>query len=215
MAARLNPVSDEIIDRFVQACHRVGQRGLARCSTGNLSLRVGDDRMLVTASGSWMEQLSPDDITLCRINDGALLQGKKPSIEVGFHSGILKSRPDVNVVLHYQSPCATTLACQGLKNLNYFVISEIPFHIGPVATIPFLLPGTKELAQAVTDAMRDHDLVMMSNHGQTTVACDVDHAIQNAEFFEMACEIILRSGDRLETLPEEAVRALLEARSPA
>ena len=63
--------------------------------------------------------------------------------------------------------------------------------------------------------MRDHDLVMMSNHGQTTVACDVDHAIQNAEFFEMACEIILRSGDRLETLPEEAVRALLEARSPA
>jgi ribulose-5-phosphate 4-epimerase/fuculose-1-phosphate aldolase len=205
-------IPKEIVEGFVEACHRVGRNGLARCSTGNLSMRLDNDRMLITASGSWMERLTPDDISLCQIADGSLIEGKKPSIEIGFHVGILQSRPDVNVVLHFQSTCATTLTCQALKPLNFFVISEIPFYIGPVATISFFLPGTKELAQAVTDAMRDHDLVMMGNHGQTTVACDVDHAIQNAVFFELACEILLRSGDRLVPLPEPEVRSLLSAR---
>jgi ribulose-5-phosphate 4-epimerase/fuculose-1-phosphate aldolase len=60
--------------------------------------------------------------------------------------------------------------------------------------------------------MRKHDLVVMGNHGQVTVARDMDHAIQNAMFFELASEIILRSGDNVVPLPENEVHALLEGR---
>ena len=90
------------------------------------------------------------------------------------------------------------------------MLPEIPFYIGPVARIPYVLPGSKELAQAVTDAMRAHDMVVMGNHGQVTVARDVDHAIQNAEFFELASEIILRSGDRVTAIPQKEAQDLLE-----
>ena len=114
--------------------------------------------------------------------------------------------------MHFQTPCATALACQASDNINYNVIPEIPFYIGPVARIPYVLPGSKELAQAVTDAMREHDMVVMGNHGQVTVACDADHAIQNAEFFELASDIILRSGNRVTPLPEKEVQTLLELR---
>ncbi len=63
--------------------------------------------------------------------------------------------------------------------------------------------------------MRSHDMVVMGNHGQVTVANDVDHAVQNAMFFELACEIVLRSRDDLVPLPEKEVLALLQLRQSA
>lgn len=157
-----------------------------------------------------MENLSPDHLSVCRISDGSLLEGNKPTVEIGFHAGILRTRSDVNVVMHFQTPCATTLSCQPSRNTNYFVIPEIPFYIGHVASVPYLCPGSEELAQAVTDAMRDHDLVIMGNHGLVTVAGDFAHAVQNAEFFELACEIIIRGGEMVKPLAEEDVNTLLE-----
>ena len=208
-------IPDHIFDEFLETCHEAGGRGLMRCSGGNLSRRLDDARFLVTSSGSWMERLSVEEVSLCRIVDGALLHGPTPTIEIGFHAGILETRPDANIVMHFQSPCATALACRQTDNTHYFVIPEIPFYIGRVARVPYLLPGSKELSEAVTDAMRDHDMVVMSNHGLVTVAADGVHAIRNAEFFELACHIIIHSGNALKPLPKEDVQRLLELRQAA
>jgi ribulose-5-phosphate 4-epimerase/fuculose-1-phosphate aldolase len=117
--------------------------------------------------------------------------------------------------MHFQTPCATALACQEREHISYFVIPEIPFYVGPVARIPYLAPGSQELARAVIAAMLTHDMVVMGNHGQVTVARDVDHAIQNALFFELACEIILRCANKAVSLPEKEVQALLKLRHSA
>jgi len=122
---------------------------------------------------------------------------------------------DVNVVMHFQTPCATALACRHADNINYYVIPEIPFYIGPVAGVPYLLPGSKELADAVTNAMQNHDMVMMKNHGMVTAAPDYEHAIQNAEFFELACRIIVCNGDSVMPLSEEDIECLLRLRQDA
>lgn len=203
-------LAKETIDGLIEACHRAGRHGLMRSSSGNISLRLDETRMLVTASRSWLGRLTGEDVSICLISDGSVLEGCKPTVEIGFHAGILRTRPDVNLVMHFQTPCATALACQASDNINYNVIPEIPFYIGPVARIPYVLPGSKELAQAVTDAMREHDLVVMGNHGQVTVARDADHAIENAEFFELASEIILHSGDRVTAISEKEAQRLIE-----
>lgn len=205
-------VPDALLAEFLQTCHQAAACGLMRCSSGNLSLRLDDTRMLATATRSWMADISAEQVAVCRIADGVLLEGVKPTVEIGFHAAILRTRSDVNVVLHFQTPHATALACQSAGDINYFVIPEIPFYIGPVARVPYFLPGSKELAEAVTGAMQDHDLVVMSNHGLVTVAADYAHVIQKAEFFELACEIITHSGGALSPLPEEDVRALLALR---
>jgi ribulose-5-phosphate 4-epimerase/fuculose-1-phosphate aldolase len=211
----MRDVSRETVNSFVRACQQAAGCGLMRCSSGNLSMRIDGERLLVKASRSWMARVLPDDVSLCATADGSLLEGRKPSVEIGFHAGILRTRPDVNIVMHFQTPCATALACRKAENINYFVIPEIPFYVGPVARVPYLPPGSSDLARAVTEAMRSHDLVVMGNHGQVTVANDVDHAVQNAMFFELASEIILRSGDDLVPLPEKEVLALLQSRQSA
>ncbi len=208
----MKSVPKETVDGFVNACRQAAECGLMRCSSGNLSMRVDGERMLVKASRSWMARATPDDVSLCRISDGSLLAGRKPSVEIGFHAGILRTRSDVNVVMHFQSPCATVLACRKPERFNYCVIPEIPFYVGHVAHVPYLMPGSAELARAVTEAMFEHDLVVLGNHGQVTVARDFDHAIQNAMFFELASEIIVRSGDRATPLPEKEVESLLALR---
>lgn len=204
----MRDVPNEVYDRFVEACHDVDRRGLLRCSCGNLSLRVDAARMLITATGSWMGKLTREQVAVCRIADGAVLNGRKPSSEVGFHAGILRIRADVNAVLHFQTPFATALACRPADAIDYAVIPEIPFYVGPVARVPYLLPGSAELAAAVTDAMREHDMVTMANHGQVTVGADLDRAIQNAEFFELACQVVLINGPSLTTLPPEAIQQI-------
>ena len=203
---------EHLVQTFISACFDVAKRGLVRCSSGNLSLRVDQERMLVTTSRSWMESVTARDVCVCRISDGGPLEDKCPSVETGFHAAILQSRPEINAVLHFQTPCATALACRE-ERVNYHVIPEIPFYIGPIAKVPFLLPGTPELARTVTDAMRTHDMVTIANHGQVAVAADVAHVIQNAVFFELACEIVVRGEDTLAPLPETQVQALLTLRS--
>ncbi|MCP4262033.1 MAG: class II aldolase/adducin family protein [Planctomycetes bacterium] len=204
---------EHIVCEFVEACHKAASRGLVRCSSGNMSQRLDSNRMLITTSRSWMEDLSADSVCLCRISDGTSMDEKQPSVEKGFHAGILRCRSDVNVVLHFQTPCGTALASRDLENVNYFVIPEVPFYIGPVARILYSQPGSEDLADAVTDAMRTHDMVTIVNHGQVTVADSFSHAIQNASFFELACEIILHGGDELTPLSGEEAQYFLDLRS--
>ena len=209
----MREIPEATLDRFVEACHEVAKHGLVRCSCGNLSLRVDEECFLVTATGSWMSNLSRDQVAVCRLDDGASLNGKKPSSETGFHAGILRSRPDVNVVLHFQTPCATTVACQPANHVDFSLIPEVPFYIGPVARVPYFTPGSEELAAAVTQAMRSHDMVLLSNHGQVTAAGDFDHVLQNAEFFELACQIILLGGNSIAPLNTRAIKQLQGLRS--
>jgi len=205
-------IPESFVREFIEASHDVAARGLVRCSSGNMSLRLDSDRMLITTSRSWMEDLSADDVCVCRISDQSAMDEKKPSVEMGFHAGILQARPDINVVLHFQTPCATALASRQIEDVNYFVIPEVPFYIGPVARVGYSQPGSEILAKAVTDAMGAHDMVTIANHGQVTAANNFAHAIQKASFFELACEIIVHGSGELAPLPCEAAQHLLDLR---
>lgn len=202
-------VPKDVLERFVEACREAGERGLLRCSSGNMSQRIDGERMLVTATRSWIGRLTTDEVTVCRIADATPLEGRQPTVEVNLHAGILRARPDVNVVLHFQAPYATVLTCQDSRDINFFVIPEIPFYIGPIGHVPYVLPGSQALADATIAVMRHHNLALMANHGQVTVAQDLDYAIQNAEFFELACRIIVQGGDQVTPLTDEAARQLM------
>lgn len=198
-------ITEQQIEQFLAAAHNVGERRLTRCSSGNLSWRLGDVA-LVSGTGSWVPELRKEQIAICRIADGVSLNGVKPSMESTFHLGILRSRPDVNVVLHCQSIFATTVACMKNKPTNFNVTAELPCHCGSeIAMVPYFRPGSPELAQAVMEAMRNHDSVILEKHGQVFVGRDFNDAIEKAEFLEMACEIIVRSGMSYTTLTQDEI----------
>lgn len=201
---------EEQRQEFVRAARRIAEHRLVTCGSGNLSWRVAEDRMLITASGSWLSELSADQLATCTIGSGDCLEGQTPSIEAGFHRAILARRPDIHVVLHFQSPHATALACREMNwGDDFYPIPEIPYYIGPIGVVPYLDPGSEELAQAVAGSMQAHHLVVIENHGQVTVGHDFREALQRALFFELACEIYCHAGENPRLLTKETVRPLL------
>lgn len=149
---------------------------------------------LLSATGSWLEELREEQVALCRISDGQCLNGVQPTMEAGFHLGVMRRRPEINCVLHFQSPYATVVSCMKDKPRDFNVTLEGPLYVGrEVPVVPFLPPGSDELAAAVTDALSSHDIVLMSNHGQAACGKDFRDTLRRAVFFEMACRIIVLS----------------------
>lgn len=138
-------IQEENIREFVRQAHRVGEAGLTICSSGNLSWRIGDEA-LVSGTGSWVPTLTESQVSICRISDGTVLNGVKPSMESTFHLGVMRRRPDVGVVLHFQSPYATQIACSERRPESYNVTAEVPLHVGRVIPeVPFFCPGSPNL----------------------------------------------------------------------
>jgi len=189
-------ITQQHIEEFVAQAHRVGDAGLTVCSSGNLSWRIGDE-VLVSGTGSWVPSLTQEKVARLRLKDGEALNGVKPSMESGFHLGVLRERPDVNVVLHFQSPYATAVACMEKLPANFNVTAEVPCHVGSeIPLVPYFRPGSPQLAQAVVEAMRDHNSIMLLKHGQVVCGKDFDQAFERAMFFEMACRIIILTGGK-------------------
>ncbi|MEE4354626.1 MAG: class II aldolase/adducin family protein [Desulfatiglans sp.] len=201
-------LSDNLAEEFIKAAHQIAAHGLVCCGSGNLSRRISRDRMLVTARSAWMEDLREEQVALCDIRDGRCINRMEPSIEIGLHRAVLSKREDIDVVLHFQSPYATALACSKKVETNLYVIPEVPYHIGPVAAIPYMTPGSEELAEAAGAAMAGHNVAILGNHGEVTVGKDFREAIQRALFFELACTILFKAGDQATRLSQRDVASL-------
>ncbi|MFP4055203.1 MAG: class II aldolase/adducin family protein [Phycisphaerae bacterium] len=201
-------VSPDRLEQFVSVCHQTARQGLVRCSSGNFSWRLDDAHLLVSGTRTWLEDITPQQVSLVRLADGEVLNGVRPSVESRFHVGILRQRPEVGCVLHFQSPAATAIACRNDPPPSFDVTLEVPVYVGPVAWVPFHMPGSPELSAAVVAAAAESDLVMMRNHGQVALAGTPREAIQMAVFFESACEVILRNGEALSPLRDDHVRRL-------
>lgn len=198
-------ITNEHIEQFVAQARRVGDAGLTVCSSGNLSWCIGDE-VLVSGTGSWVPSLTKEKVSLCRLSTGEVLNGVKPSMESGFHLGVLRQRPDANVVLHFQSPYATAVACMKNRPTNFNVTAEVPSHVGSeIPVIPYFRPGSPELAQAVVHALKEHNSALLLKHGQVVCGKDFDQAFERAMFFEMACRIIIQSGGDYTVLTQEEI----------
>lgn len=199
-------ITEKHVEEFVAAAREVGRRGLTRCSSGNLSWRIGD-LALVSATGAWLPELKPEDIAVCRMEDGVPVNGVKPSMESVFHLSVLRNRPEIRVVLHCQSIYATTVACMKHKPDNFHVTAEIALHCGDeIAFVPYLRPGSPALARAVEEALQHHEAVLMENHGQVYAGKDFREVIQRAEFLEMVCQIMILSGMNFNTIAPAALQ---------
>jgi len=198
------------VKRFVEAAREVARRGLVQCSSGNLSWRVDDRQVLLSASRAWLERLTTAQVAVCELEGGRVLNDVRPTCEVGLHLEVLRRRARQNVVLHFQSPYATAIACAERTGWDFNVIIEVPVYIGTPAVVPYLPPGSAELARAVAEAMVDHDMAILRNHGLVTVGRDFDEAIQRAVFFELACRILC-AGPTPKPLDAAAVERLRRA----
>lgn len=201
-------ITSKEIQTFIEQAHRFGNEKFMLCSSGNLSWRIGE-HALVSGTGSWLQRLTEDKVAICDVASGNKLSDIRPSMESSFHLGIFRERPEINVVLHFQSEYATAVACMKdlPKNLN--VTAEIPIHVDrEIPVIEYLRPGSPELAEAVVEKMKNHNAVILANHGQVVCGKTFDEVYENAAFFEFACKIIIHTQGNFKVLTQKDIADL-------
>jgi L-fuculose-phosphate aldolase len=193
------------------------ERGYVAATDGNLSVRLGSDRLLVTPSGLSKGFLSEGDLVVIR-PDGEPLggyqgRGGRPSSEILMHLEVYRQRPDVGAVVHAHPPLATAFSIAGVS-LARCVIPEVIVTLGGIPTAEYATPGTGEVAESIRQAIRDYDAVVLAHHGALTVGATLWEAYMRLEKVEHTAQITLAAQQlgQVRTLSPEAVEKLAAKR---
>lgn len=95
---------------LLAACHWIGEKGWCPATGGNMSLRLDDQRCLVTESGKDKGSLTDNDFLLVETATNHVPSGRTPSAETGLHTLIYRLYPQIGAVLHTHSVNATVLS---------------------------------------------------------------------------------------------------------
>ncbi len=197
-------------------CRQLAAGGLIAGQDGNLSVRLGPDRVLVTPSGLIKSLVTAADMVQVD-RSGRRRRGRRnPTSELDLHLRILLRRPDVGAVVHAHPPAATGFAVAG-EEIPANLLPELIFLVGRVPIVPYGTPGTPELGDRVEPYLAEHDALLLANHGAVTMGRTLDQAWIRMESLEHAARIIVaaRAVGRPRPLDAAAVETLEALRAQA
>ena len=196
-----------------EAVCRVGRllydRGYVAANDGNISVRVGEGRLLITPSGVSKGRMTPDMLLVTDL-DGTVIEGNRhPSSEGKMHLEVYRGRPDVNAVVHAHPPVSTAFAvCR--RGLETPYLSELVAGLGQVPCTPsFAMLSTEEVPQSVRPYLADHNALLLANHGALAWGGDLWEAFDRLETVEHTAKIVLNAqllGGGIPLTEEEVVR---------
>jgi L-fuculose-phosphate aldolase len=158
-------------------------QGMMAGSTGNLSVRLGADRVLITRSGAHKGRLRSDDLLVIDL-DGQLLTGTgHPSTETPMHLAIYRRHPWAGAVVHAHPPKATALAAAH-RPIPLDTLPEGLFALGDLPHVPYRPSKDPAYGEAVAQALDGADGALLLNHGAVTVGRDLAQAGAKMEILE-------------------------------
>ena len=184
--------SAAVARRMALCCRQLAAHGLIAGRDGNLSVRLGADRVLVTPSGFIKSLVTAADMVEVDLGGKARRKSaRKPTSELDLHLRILRHRPDVQAVVHAHPPAATGFAVAG-QEIPDNLLPELIFVVGPVPLVPFGMPGTPELGDRIVPYLEDrrHHALLLANHGAVTLGRTLDEAWIRMESLEHSARII-------------------------
>ncbi|MFO7583340.1 MAG: class II aldolase/adducin family protein [Anaerolineales bacterium] len=202
---------------IVEAGRLCYAQGVMPANNGNISARMGEDRIVITPSTLCKGRLELDDLLVIDL-DGNLLRAdprknRRTSSETPMHLEAYRQRPDIRAVIHAHPAHATALTVAGIP-FPEDVLPELLEGLGPVPTTGFATPSTDENAVAIRDHIVGHDAVLIRNHGALTVGRDLEEALINLERIEHVARVLVMAFGlgEINRLPPEMLQKLHDLR---
>ncbi|MEA5010099.1 MAG: class II aldolase/adducin family protein [Angelakisella sp.] len=173
---------------LVEISRRLDEKNYVQAAGGNISVRVpGKELLLIKRTGVTMAGCSIGDILVVDF-DGRVVEGwGKPSKEINFHAGILKSRGDIGAVVHTHSNYAVAISNLGAE---LPMASETALmYLKHVPLVKRAVPGSEQLAQNVItvfaeDKSKNIKAVLMEAHGVCATGATLQEAYEIADLVE-------------------------------
>lgn len=203
-----------------QACRILAMEGLVEGVLGHVSVRDGEDAMLIRCRGADEHGLmftTDDDI--CRTDLGGTIIGDAGGCtvpnELPIHGELLRARPEVNAVVHAHPPAVLLCGLAGLELRPVFGSYNIPAMRMAIDGIPVyrrsVLIRRADLAHEMIAAMGDRPVCVLKGHGITVTGVSVEEAVVRALNLNALATVTLelaRLGAEPEPVPAEDVAEL-------
>lgn len=199
----------EAKQQIIQIVNELFQLGHLTATGGNVSALAGDrESMWITPTQMYKGGLAEDDLVRIKA-DGTVLEGtRQPSVEYQMHAAAYRARPGTTGAVHTHSPIATAF---GICNQSFPPINTDAVFLRDTVTVPWLMPGSKELADAVGEALLRSRGAILQNHGLMTVDNNLRKAATRAMMIEETAKLVLyvkQFGGTVTLLPDEWVERL-------
>jgi len=199
----------QLKQEMVRICHLMHRKNLVAATDGNISARLSDDRLLITASGRNKGFIQAGEI-LTIDRTGKVIQGKgQPTSEIQMHLTAYRLRPDIAAVVHAHPPLATACSIAGVS-LDVGVLPEVIITLGAIPTAAYATPGTMAVSQSIEELIRSYDAMVLAHHGGLTVGRSLMEAYNRMEKLEHAALIMVtaRQLGQVQPLPAAEVEKL-------
>lgn len=167
-------------DEVISIGRKLYELRLVVARAGNLSARLDERNILVTATGASLGSLTYDDIIRVDLKNEENLNNKRLTTEFPLHRLIYENFPH-KAVIH----CHPTLingyfaVCPELKTLTF----ESRLYLGNIPVVEQDTPAITK-PELVVEALKASNLVVVRNHGVVSVAdkfCDCLYLIESLE----------------------------------
>ncbi|HEX5387583.1 MAG TPA: class II aldolase/adducin family protein [Gemmatimonadales bacterium] len=205
----------------VRCCRRLWEAGLIAGADGNVSVRLGPDRILVTPRGCLKAELEASDlveVTLAGAPVGSPAgprrpRFRRPSSELDLHLRVYRQSEECGAVVHAHPPVATAFAVAG-EPIPGDVLAEVALLMGEVPVVPYATTGTPALGDVAAPFLARHPAVLLANHGAVTWGADLTVARIRMESLEHAARILFaaRALGRVTRLTTDQLQALQHLR---
>ncbi|MDA8747478.1 aldolase [Litoreibacter sp.] len=166
-------------------------RGLTGGSSGNISARLDDGRLLVTPTGSCFGRLDPARLAV--LKDGTHVDGDAPTKEVSLHSAFYETRP-TGAVVHLHSCHSVALSAlpdTDPDNMLPALTAYGVMKLGKVALLPYFMPGDPAMGDAIRGLAGKRSAVVLAHHGPVVAGKDIEAACYAMEELEETAKLAL------------------------
>jgi L-fuculose-phosphate aldolase len=184
-----SPALQALKERMCDIGRRLWQRDYTDGNGGNITIRVGDNLALCTPTLICKGFMKPEDMCLVDLDGKQLAGTRKRTSEAMTHFGIMKRQPAAKSCVHAHPPHATAFAIANV-GIPYCLIPEAEVFLGKIGIAKYQTPGTPANADEVGEVGKDHQAVLMQNHGVIVWGKDVEDAYWKMENIDSYCRTI-------------------------
>ena len=206
-----SPEANALKEEIVRVGRKLWERQYVDGNGGNISVRLSPHYVLCSPTLCSKGDLRVEDLSLVDLDNYQICGDRPQTSEILLHLEIYKAVPEAKAVIHCHPPYATAHAVAGVIPQGNLIPEQEVF-VGPLALAPYETPGTHAFAKTVLPYVKNHNTILLANHGIVCWADTITHAEWYVEVVDTYCKTVMIASQlrpKLNEIPEEKIADLL------